>query len=78
MSITAITVIKQDKLTISPKDFKDGHAYMDNRGNIFIGNRHHGITGVSLCGALLAFADSTGGDDITYIEVNLTVTVTPL
>ena len=67
--------------TIRPKDFEDGHAYMSNLGDIFIGNgvRTVGstdtIAGFSLDGSDVVFREGGRGANLMFREVNLKVRV---
>lgn len=75
MSITIINNVAVPE-KVSARDFKDGCAYMDESGDIFVANKYLEVRGFSLCGNKIAsYYPHEHDDGPYYTPVNLTVTV---
>ena len=61
---------------IKARDMKDGHAYIDESHNIFIGNSiradNERIKGFSVCGSCIAWETD---EESRYVEIDLDIIV---
>ena len=78
----SITIQNLESIRVQPKDFKDGHAYIDSNGSVFIGNKFWSsdstskvaAAAFSACGHVIVLTSDKGW----YTEVSLNIQVLPL
>lgn len=66
-----IKVIGKHEYPLSTKDIKDGCAYMDDEGFLYIGNRHDETVAASVCGGAVIWVDT----DRKFREVSIEIRI---
>ena len=65
---------KPPACTVEACSLQDGRAYLDEYGNLFIGNKYDEVIASSVCGEIVVFKHQNK----YFREVNIEITVTEM